>query len=135
MIQPFWELPARKQEFAMPTTPMMPTALDRLHEMSILLRQLLSLDDDALQATLREAFSQSPPAWVDRLPREYWATSLVGDIQNSSALLDQRLTPPGLVRSVHASANMEPITIRAATPEEKEALRRVREDSGLDEQE
>ena len=110
----------------------MQTALDRLKEMSEFLRVLLFLDEEALRAAVDEGFRESSPEWRERLPREYWATSLLTDITESSKLLDERLTPPGAVKTTHVSITAGPIEIRPATAAEKEALRRERGDTKPD---
>jgi hypothetical protein len=105
----------------------MPTPLDRLKELSELLRSMLFMEDAALQSALDEGFSESPPDWSNRLPSQYWANSLLADIRNSIELLDERLTPPDAAKTVHASVTMDPISIHVLTPEENEALGRGRE--------
>lgn len=101
----------------------MQTALDRLKEMSEFLRVLLSMDEEALRAAVDEGFRESSPEWRERLPREYWPTSLLTDIAASSNLLDERLTPPGAVKTTHVSITAGPIEIRPVPDAEKEALR------------
>lgn len=113
----------------------MPTALDRLKELSELLRQLLLMDATTLQSPLEEGFLDSPPEWINRLARARWANRLLLDIKSSSELLDERLTSPGTVKTVRASIKIGPITIRPVTPEEKEELRRAREEGDSEQSE
>jgi hypothetical protein len=119
----------REQEIAMSTT------LDRLKELSDLLRRLTLMDEDGLHTVLDEGFADSPPVWVERLPQKYWMMSLADDIKNSATLLEERVTPPGTVKTVQASIKIGPITIRPVTPEEKEELGRVREEGGSEQSE
>lgn len=89
-------------------------------------------DEEALQTALDEGFRESSPEWRERLPREYWPTSLLTDITESSRLLDERLTPPGAVKTTHVSITAGPIEIHPITDEEKDALRRERDDAEPD---
>ena len=111
----------------------MPTMLDRLKEMNDFLKTMLFMEDDSLHAALDEGFHETPPVWKDRLSRQLWANSLLSSIKSTSELLDERLTPPGTVKTVQASITIGPITTRPLTAEEKEARRRAREASQPDE--
>lgn len=110
----------------------MQTALDRLKEMSEFLRVLLLMDEEALRAAVDEGFRESSPEWRERLPREYWPTSLLTDIMESSRLLDERLMPPGAVKTTHMSITVGPIEIHPVTDAEEEALRRERDEAQPD---
>lgn len=110
----------------------MPTTLDRLKELSELLRSMLFMEDGALQAALDEGFRESPPEWSSRLSRHLWANSLLTDIKNTSELLDERLMPPGAVKTIQAHVKVDPITIHAVTAEEKEALRHAQKETQSD---
>ena len=113
----------------------MATTLDRLKELSNLLRQLILMDQHSLQTVLDEGFADSLPVWVERLPQRYWMMSLAEDIKNSATLLEERATPPGTAKTIQADIKVGPITIRPVTLEEREELQQVRDEGHSDQPE